>query len=89
MTCVVLPSYDVVFTAGVDIILSRFKDFNCRVVFSAEGFCWPDETLAVSGSRVISMIRCSVLFPNKGNLESLAYCDFKCASAAIELTMCC
>ena len=41
-------SYDVVFTAGADVILSKFKDFNSRVVFSAEGFCWPDQSLAVS-----------------------------------------
>ena len=37
-----------VFTAGADVILHKFKDFKSRVVFSAEGFCWPDETLAVS-----------------------------------------
>ncbi len=46
-------SYDVVFTAGADAILKKFKDFNCRVVFSAEGFCWPDQTLAVSKLVVI------------------------------------
>ena len=40
-------SYDVVFVAGVDLILQRFKDFKSRVVFSAEGFCWPDQSLAV------------------------------------------
>lgn len=33
--------------AGVDLILQRFKDFKSRVVFSAEGFCWPDQSLAV------------------------------------------
>lgn len=42
-----LCSYDVVFVAGVDVILQRFKDFKSRVVFSAEGFCWPDQSLAV------------------------------------------
>lgn len=41
-------SYDLVFTVGADVILKQFNDFNCRVVFSAEGFCWPDQTLAVS-----------------------------------------
>ena len=41
-------SYDVIFVAGEDEILERFKDFNARVVFSAEGFCWPDQSLAVS-----------------------------------------
>ena len=43
----ILCSYDVVFVAGVDVILQRFKDFKSRVVFSAEGFCWPDQSLAV------------------------------------------
>ena len=43
-----LDSYDVIFTAGADVILSKFKDFKSRVVFSAEGFCWPDKSLAVS-----------------------------------------
>ena len=43
-----LFSYDVIFTGGADAIISKFKDFSCRVVFSAEGFCWPDESLAVS-----------------------------------------
>lgn len=41
-------SYDVIFTAGADVILKKFKDFNSRVVFSAEGFCWPDVSLSVS-----------------------------------------
>ena len=49
--CVVsVFSYDVVFTADADTILRRFLDFSCRVVFSAEGFCWPDQNLAVCSS---------------------------------------
>ena len=40
-------SYDVIFTMGADQILAKFKDFDSRLVFSAEGFCWPDESLAV------------------------------------------
>ena len=43
-------SYDVIFTGGANLTLSKFKDFNSRVVFSAEGFCWPDRSLAVSSS---------------------------------------
>lgn len=39
-------SYDVVLTAGVTDILEKFRKLNARVVFSAEGFCWPDKTLA-------------------------------------------
>ncbi|XP_062612335.1 multifunctional procollagen lysine hydroxylase and glycosyltransferase LH3-like [Saccostrea cucullata] len=41
-------SYDVVLTAGKKEILEKFKKFNARVVFSAEGFCWPDPSLANS-----------------------------------------
>ncbi|XP_076452068.1 procollagen-lysine,2-oxoglutarate 5-dioxygenase 1-like [Babylonia areolata] len=38
-------SYDVVFTEGAKTILERFAKFDARVVFSAEGFCWPDSSL--------------------------------------------
>ncbi|XP_013392391.1 procollagen-lysine,2-oxoglutarate 5-dioxygenase 1 isoform X2 [Lingula anatina] len=38
-------SYDVIFTGGAQEILKMFKKFNARVVFSAEGFCWPDASL--------------------------------------------
>ena len=43
-----VDSYDVIFTAGEAEILAKFRDFNSRVVFSAEPFCWPDSNLAVS-----------------------------------------
>ncbi|XP_014782723.1 multifunctional procollagen lysine hydroxylase and glycosyltransferase LH3 [Octopus bimaculoides] len=39
-------SYDVVFTNGSEDILSKYKKLGSRVVFAAEGFCWPDHTLA-------------------------------------------
>jgi hypothetical protein len=39
-------SYDVILLSGVDKILEHFLHFEARVVFSAEGFCWPDEGLA-------------------------------------------
>ena len=45
---IVPHSYDVIFTVGADVILKKFQDFKSRVVFSAEGFCWPDKSLAVS-----------------------------------------
>lgn len=47
-------SYDVVLTAGKQDILEKFKKFNARVVFSAEGFCWPDPSLAASYPEVKS-----------------------------------
>ena len=41
-------SYDVIIADGEDSIISKFRDFNAQIVFSAEGFCWPDRSLAVS-----------------------------------------
>uniref|UniRef100_H2ZIJ0 procollagen-lysine 5-dioxygenase n=1 Tax=Ciona savignyi TaxID=51511 RepID=H2ZIJ0_CIOSA len=38
-------SYDVIFTAGKDEILSKFKEFNANLIFSAETTIWPDATL--------------------------------------------
>jgi hypothetical protein len=40
-------SYDVVFTASADEILEKLKKFDANVIFSAEGFCWPDRSLKV------------------------------------------
>lgn len=48
--CDIICSYDVVFTMGADDMLQKFKDFDCRLVFSAESFCWPDVSLAVTSS---------------------------------------
>ncbi|XP_063988127.1 procollagen-lysine,2-oxoglutarate 5-dioxygenase [Diachasmimorpha longicaudata] len=42
----VTDGYDVIFLTSLDDIIRRFKSFNARIVFSAEGFCWPDKTLA-------------------------------------------
>lgn len=47
-----VDSYDVVFTMGADDMLQKFKDFDCRLVFSAESFCWPDVSLASKYPRV-------------------------------------
>ena len=41
-------SYDVVVTSTMKEILAVFNKFDSRVVFSAEGFCWPDSNLIVS-----------------------------------------
>ena len=38
-------SYDVILTAGKDEILQKFKSFEANVVFGAEDFCWPDQSL--------------------------------------------
>ncbi len=39
-------AYDVLFNADESKILAKFHEFEARVVFSAEGFCWPDANLA-------------------------------------------
>lgn len=39
-------AYDVVFNGDEEQILARFREFDARVLFSAEGFCWPDSSLA-------------------------------------------
>jgi procollagen-lysine,2-oxoglutarate 5-dioxygenase len=39
--------YDVVFNGNAEDILTKYKKHyaDARVLFSAEGFCWPDKTL--------------------------------------------
>ncbi|CAL8072484.1 unnamed protein product [Orchesella dallaii] len=39
-------SYDVLFLGDGEQILKQFKMSNARILFGAEGFCWPDESLA-------------------------------------------
>lgn len=38
--------YDVIFLSDLKAILDAFKKSEARVLFSAEGFCWPDSSLA-------------------------------------------
>ncbi|CAK9803292.1 Procollagen-lysine,2-oxoglutarate 5-dioxygenase 1 [Anthophora quadrimaculata] len=39
-------SYDVIFLNSLNTIVDKFKNMNARVLFSAEGACWPDKSLA-------------------------------------------
>ena len=39
-------SHDVLINSGVNQIIKTFKKFNASIVFSAEGNCWPDASLA-------------------------------------------
>lgn len=39
-------SYDVILASGPEELLYKFSRLGHRVVFSAEGFCWPDQRLA-------------------------------------------
>ncbi|XP_037038309.1 procollagen-lysine,2-oxoglutarate 5-dioxygenase isoform X2 [Bradysia coprophila] len=38
-------SYDVVYTASLDTIVKKFKNTGANVLFGAEPYCWPDETV--------------------------------------------
>ncbi|XP_031829351.1 procollagen lysyl hydroxylase isoform X1 [Nomia melanderi] len=38
-------SYDVIFLSGLEEIVSKFKSMNARILFAAEGSCWPDKSL--------------------------------------------
>ncbi|XP_062870973.1 multifunctional procollagen lysine hydroxylase and glycosyltransferase LH3 isoform X2 [Trichomycterus rosablanca] len=41
-----VDSYDVILAGGPEEVLMKFSGLNHRVMFSAEGFCWPDQRLA-------------------------------------------
>uniref|UniRef100_A0A8C9U3H1 procollagen-lysine 5-dioxygenase n=1 Tax=Scleropages formosus TaxID=113540 RepID=A0A8C9U3H1_SCLFO len=41
-----VDSYDVIFASGPQELLKKFSRMSHRVVFAAEGFCWPDQRLA-------------------------------------------
>ncbi|XP_028654141.1 multifunctional procollagen lysine hydroxylase and glycosyltransferase LH3 [Erpetoichthys calabaricus] len=41
-----VDSYDVIFASSPKELLWKFQHFNHKVVFSAEGFCWPDQRLS-------------------------------------------
>ncbi|XP_032238618.2 multifunctional procollagen lysine hydroxylase and glycosyltransferase LH3 isoform X2 [Nematostella vectensis] len=38
-------SYDAIFLARAEAFIKKFLEFKAHVVFSAEGFCWPDRWL--------------------------------------------
>ncbi|ESO95748.1 hypothetical protein LOTGIDRAFT_188441 [Lottia gigantea] len=40
-----VDSYDLVFSDDKQSILEKFKKFDANVIFSAEGYCWPDSSL--------------------------------------------
>ncbi|KAG9346407.1 hypothetical protein JZ751_006718 [Albula glossodonta] len=41
-----VDSYDVILASGPQELLWKFSRMGHRVIFSAEGFCWPDQKLA-------------------------------------------
>ena len=49
-------SYDVVFTEDEKEILKKYDALNATILFSAEDFCWPDKSLAVSSFSYINFV---------------------------------
>lgn len=42
---VFLYSYDVLFITNLDVIVHKFKKIDARILFGAEKYIWPDDTL--------------------------------------------
>lgn len=40
-----LLSYDVVFTTNIEVIVHKFKKIGARILFGAEKYLWPDDTV--------------------------------------------
>lgn len=40
-----IHSYDVLFTTNLDVIVHKFKKTDARILFGAEKYIWPDDTL--------------------------------------------
>ena len=50
-------SYDVIFTQSPEFLLNKFESFKpARIVFGAEDFCWPDQTLQVNSFFVFYLL---------------------------------
>ena len=37
-------SYDVIMNNNINILLENYKQFNNKVIFASETFCWPDSS---------------------------------------------
>lgn len=61
----IFHSYDLILLGGPQAFLKKFLEFKANMVFSAEGFCWPDKWLKASAasSAFVSCFSLSV----KGN----------------------
>lgn len=61
-------SYDLILLGDPQEFVKKFLEFEANMVFSAEGFCWPDRWLKVS----------QVLLP-----QSVFILDFVCVSVSV------
>uniref|UniRef100_A0A1I7X073 procollagen-lysine 5-dioxygenase n=1 Tax=Heterorhabditis bacteriophora TaxID=37862 RepID=A0A1I7X073_HETBA len=81
-----VDAYDVIFTTDASTILQRFFDYfkDKRIVFGAEPFCWPDESLAAEyplvefGKRLVANFyysfhtnNCWLLTDRKKNIKQI------------------
>lgn len=67
-----VDSYDVIFMAGPEEILKKFHKTKSKVLFSAEGFCWPDASLAEKYPKIDKGKR----FLNSGDCRDFSYTGF-------------
>ncbi|TNM93932.1 hypothetical protein fugu_002108 [Takifugu bimaculatus] len=68
MVIMFVDSYDVILASGPEELLYKFSRLGHKVVFSAEGFCWPDQRLASKYPEVHSGKR----YLNSGGFIGLA-----------------
>jgi procollagen-lysine,2-oxoglutarate 5-dioxygenase, invertebrate len=62
----VIHSYDVIFLAGVEQLVEKFEKSGARILFSAEGYCWPDKSLVSQYPNVLQGKR----YLNSGGISS-------------------
>uniref|UniRef100_A0A1L8E427 procollagen-lysine 5-dioxygenase n=1 Tax=Nyssomyia neivai TaxID=330878 RepID=A0A1L8E427_9DIPT len=75
-------SYDVIFTAPLGVILSKFRKMDARIVFGAEHSIWPDASLR----EVYPKVSHGARFLNSGVFIGYAKDIFEMLSASIEDT---
>ena len=55
-------SYDLILLGDPQEFVKKFLEFEANMVFSAEGFCWPDRWLKVSKCFFLSLFLFLILF---------------------------
>lgn len=71
--------YDVIFLAGLPDIVEKFKESEARILFAAEGSCWPDKSLASKYPQVTGGKR----YLNSGGFIGYASDVFAILNAAV------
>ncbi|KAI4501102.1 hypothetical protein M0802_003905 [Mischocyttarus mexicanus] len=71
-------SYDVIFLAQISEIIEKFKETEARILFSAEGYCWPDQNLSSKYPQVVKGKR----YLNSGGFMGYAFDVFEILNTA-------